>query len=130
VRRDFKIEGDKLYFNFTSCYNRISRQWYSQYRDNAPAKGVMMDSLKKDRSWLGDTKGTRMAPGRDSKATSAYIVNLHEIPVQDELKFAIDFQLNESSLFDNPDGAQENMFSSPATPGGKNNDKDKDNLPF
>lgn len=131
VGRDFKIDGDKIYFNFTSCYNRVQRQWFSQYRDNAPAKGVMMDSLKKDKSWIGDTKGTRMAPGRDSKATSAYIVNIQEIPIKDEIKFAVDFQLNENTLFANPDGnGTASMFSPPATPEGQKNDTNKDDLPF
>ncbi|MGI0106706.1 DNA primase [Salinimicrobium sp. WS361] len=131
VGRDFKISGDKLYFNFTSCYNRVSRQWYTQYRDNAPAKGVMMDSLKKDSSWIEDVKGTRMAPGKDSKSTSAYVVNIQEIPIKDEIKFAIDFQLNENSLFANPqDEDQEKMSFSPATPGNKNINKDGDELPF
>ncbi len=131
VGRDFKIDGDKIYFNFTSCYNRVQRQWFSQYRDNAPAKGVMMDSLKKDKSWIDDCKGTRMAAGRDSKATSAYIVNINEIPIKDEIKFAVDFQLNEHSLFANPDTGQSgDMFSPPATPDKKNNSKGKDDLPF
>lgn len=131
VGRDFKISGDKLYFNFTSCYNRIQRQWYTQYRDNAPAKGVMMDSLKKDKSWIASTTATRMAPGRDSKATSAYIMNIHEVPVKDDIKFAIDFQLNEDTLFANPeDEGQENMFSPPATPENKKNSKGGGKLPF
>jgi hypothetical protein len=130
VGRDFKIDGDKIYFNFTSCYNRIQRQWFSQYRDSAPAKGVMMDSLKKDKSWIDDCKGTRMAPGRDSKSTSAYIVNINEIPIKDEIKFAVDFQLNEHTLFANPDGGNVNMFDPSATPDGKKNIKEPDELPF
>jgi len=130
VGRDFKIDGDKIYFNFTSCYNRVQRQWFSQYRDNAPAKGVMMDSLKKDKSWIDDTKGTRMAPGRDSKATSAYIVNIQEIPIKDEIKFAVDFQLNEHSLFANQVGSQGDAFSPPATPEDKKTGKEADELPF
>ena len=131
VKRDFKIEGDALYFNFTSCYNRVSRQWYTQYRDNAPAKGVMMDSLKKDRSWIGDTKGTRMGTGRDSKSTSAYIVSLNEIPVCDEIKLSIDFQLNENTLYSKSgDDNQGGFWDSPATPGEKINNKDEEDLPF
>ncbi len=119
VGRDIKLEGDHLYFNFTSCYNRVSRQWYVQYRDSAPAKGVMMDSLKKDKAWIDAVSGLRFAPGRDSKATSAYMVNLQEIPISDELKFAVDFQVHENSL-----------FPSPATPEEENNNKEREELPF
>lgn len=119
VGRDLKLEGDNLYFNFTSCYNRVSRQWYVQYRDSAPAKGVMMDSLKKDKAWVDAISGVRFAPGRDSKATSAYQVNLQQIPISDEIKFAVDFQVHENSL-----------FPSPATPEEKNNDTEQEDLPF
>ena len=129
VNRDFKIESDRLYFNFTSCYNRVSRQWYSQYRDSSPDKTSMSESLKKESSWIGTIKGTRMAPGKDSRVTSAFIVNLNEIPVADEIKFAIDFQLNENSLFDQGNGSG-NIFSSPATPENQKNDESKDDLPF
>ncbi len=119
VGRDIKLEGDNLYFNFTSCYNRVSRQWYVQYRDSAPAKGVMMDSLKKDKAWIDAISGVRFAPGRDSKATSAYQVNLQQIPISDEIKFAVDFQVHENSL-----------FPSPATPEEKTDDNGQPDLPF
>lgn len=119
VGRDIKLEGDHLYFNFTSCYNRVSRQWYVQYRDAAPAKGVMMDSLKKDKAWIDAKAGVRFAPGRDSKATSAYMINLQEVPIMDEIKFAVDFQVHENSL-----------FPSPATPEEQKNDTGQEDLPF
>ncbi|HRO76711.1 MAG TPA: DNA primase, partial [Crocinitomicaceae bacterium] len=53
VERDFKVEGEKLYFNFTSCYNRIQRQWYTQFHESAPAKMVISEALKSDNSWNG-----------------------------------------------------------------------------
>src|SRR5690606_21930011 len=31
IKRDFKIEGNKLFFNFTNVYNKIQRQWWTQY---------------------------------------------------------------------------------------------------
>lgn len=90
--RDFKVEGDKLFFNFTNCYNRISRQWRSLYNGFAPAKGVMQDKLKKEPSWIGDIKATRMGPGRKSTNTSAYIVDLGKISIGNEIRYAIEFQ--------------------------------------
>jgi len=129
--RDFKLSGDELYFNFTSCYNRVSRQWYSQYRDNAPAKGIMMDSLKKDGSWIKDVKGTRMARGRASNSTSAYVVNISELPIKDEIKSAVDFQRNEGNPYSNPQNDdQETMSSDLLTPNKKNNDIEPEDLPF
>jgi len=122
IGRDFKIVGEELYFNFTNCYNRVSRQWFTQYRDSAPAKTVMMESLKKDTSWINDTKGTRMDKGKNSKSTSAYIVNITEIPIKDEIKYAIQFQINEtdSRQYNQNDLEEESN---------KNNDPQSD-LPF
>ena len=118
--RDFKLEGDTLYFNFTNCYNRISQQWFVQYRDAAPSKGIMMDALKKDSSWIEAKAAVRFAPGADSKATSAYVINLQLIDVSQDIKFAVDFQMHEGS-----------MFPSPATPQEKLNlTEERDDLPF
>lgn len=117
--RDFKLDGNRLYFNFTSCYNRVQRQWYSQYRDTAPAKGVMMDSLKKDKAFVDTIAGVRFAPGKESKATSAYLVEINELSIKDEIKSAVAFQISENSL-----------FPSPATPEEKINNNGQDDLPF
>jgi len=118
--RDFKLEGDILYYNFTSCYSRISQQWYIQYKDTVPSKGVMMDALKKDSSWLGNKAAIRFAPGALSKSTSAYLGSLNHIDVSDEIKFSVDFQNHESSF-----------FPSPATPDKNSEFEKKDTeLPF
>ena len=123
--RDFKVSGNQLYFNFTSCYNRISRQWSSLYKDTVPAKGVMQDSLKKDSSWRGDIKATRMAPGKKSHNTSAYIVDLDKINIKDEIKFAIEYQMNET--YDNISGQIEGNSDPRTKKQQGNNQKD---LPF
>jgi len=99
VGRDIKIEGNKLYFNFTNCYNRVSRQWYTQYRSESPAKGLMMDALKKDKAWLDAVAGVRFSGGREGRSTSAYVVNLEEIQIKDELLMAMQFQKSEGALF-------------------------------
>jgi DNA primase catalytic core len=116
--RDFKLEGNRFSFNFTSCYLRVSRQWYSQYKDSAPAKGVMMDALRKDDSWVESVGATRMAPGRNSRSTSAYVVDINKIAVSDEIKSAIEFQ------------AYENSCLSPDSIKNKNNKEDNKKLPF
>lgn len=94
--RDFKVEGNLLYFNFTSCYIRISRQWSAQYKEAVPGKGEMQDGLKKDNSWLTAKSATRMSPGRQGHSTSAYVIDIEKIPLKDEIKFAIEFQMNDS----------------------------------
>ncbi|WP_197026770.1 hypothetical protein [Maribacter sp. Hel_I_7] len=78
-----------------------------------------MDALKKDKSFIDTIAGVRFAPGKESKATSAYLVQIQEIPIKDEIKFAVDFQRNENSL-----------FPSPATPEEKINNTEQKDLPF
>ena len=130
VGRDFKITGIKLYFNFTNCYNRVSRQWFSQYRDSAPAKSEMMESLKKDESWISDIKATRMGKGKKSKSTSAYIVNVNELPIKDEIKAAIEFQLKESGIpYPDMNESEAETEDFDYSPGEKNNNIRPD-LPF
>ncbi|SDL72048.1 DNA primase, catalytic core [Salinimicrobium catena] len=121
--QDFKLTGNQLYFNFTNCYNRVSRQWFIQYRDNAPAKGVMIDSLKKDKAWIDAISSVRLAPGRESRNTSAYLVDINAISVKDEIKFAIDHQRKENNLFGNP-------FSDEEPRENKKDDEELDDLPF
>ena len=121
IGRDFKLEGYRMYFNFTNCYNKIQRQWWLQYHDTAPGKTIMMDTIRKDEAYIEDAKSVRMGIGKDSPNTSACIIDLNRIPVTEEIKHAVEFQLNENSLFDR----------SPVTPKDEN-DKEQyqEDLPF
>ena len=94
--RDFKVEGNLLYFNFSTCYLPISRQWSSRYKEAIPGKGEIQDRLKKDNSWVKTKSATRMSPGRKGHSTSAYVIDIEKIPLKDEIKFAIEFQMNDS----------------------------------
>lgn len=115
--RDIKLDGDKLYFNFTSCYNRVSRQWISQYREVAPGKSTMMDKLKKDNSFIDQLKSTRMGQGVSSKSTSAYLIDVSKLPLHEEIIHAIDFQKHKNSIFGGAETPnEENGEKSPVTP--------------
>lgn len=108
VGRDFKIEGDRIYFNYTNSYNKIQRQWFTQYKDNAPGKTVMKDALVKEQSYIDDVKSVRMGKGAMAPNTSACVFNINTLQVAEELKYAVEFQNNENSLFGNQE--------TPATP--------------
>lgn len=125
VGRDMKLEGDKLYFNFTSCYLRVSRQWYSQYRDVSPGKGVMMDALKKDKAFVDYENIVTYSAGRDGIKTSGYLVNLNLIGVSEEIKQAAEFQESENSRW-----APAQSSESPATPKDQKNNENISELPF
>jgi DNA primase catalytic core len=123
VGRDFKIEGNLIYIRYTACFNKIQRQWYSQYRDAAPGKTVMLDALKKDESFFQVFDKVRMSSGRGNSPTSGIAMTLDTISVSDELKDASEFQLNENSIFDR--NTQE-----PATENNSSSDDDNPDLPF
>ncbi|MHA7843827.1 MAG: DNA primase [Winogradskyella sp.] len=122
VGRDFKIEGNLIYIRYTACFNKIQRQWYSQYRDTAPGKTVMLDALKKDESFYQTFDKVRMSSGRGSSPTSGIAMTLDTIVVSDDLKDASEFQLNENSTFD--------PNNKPATEEGDNANGVQDDLPF
>jgi hypothetical protein len=97
VNRDFNVDDNKLYFQWTSCYNKISRQWYNQYKgEAAPSKSVMADAIKKDKCWLNTKDSHRFAPGSGNK-TSAYVLDLNKVATKDDILYAIEFQENEIS---------------------------------
>lgn len=114
VGTDLKLDGSELRFNFTQCYTKIQRQWYSQYRESAPSKSIMIDLIKKNDSWIRADKSVRMAPGAKSKNTSAYVLDITKINIQDDLKEEIDRQLNLNNY----------------PPQDASNSKEKDDLPF
>lgn len=127
-QRDYKIVGNKLYFNFTHVFNRIQRQWYSQYKDNAPAKSLMMNEIKKDRCFSEIVQGTRMSPGRNGKSTSAYVVRLNEISIHEEIISNMHFQAQENKTLQ--DHGTESFFDTPATPNEEKNNEKTGDLPF
>jgi len=115
VERDFKIDGDTLYFNFTNAFNKIQRQWYQQHHEPAPGKTQLTDALRKDKSFIDDYTSMRIGLTN----TSAMGINLAAINIKDELKNAMEWQMNEGTLFS----------GSPATPE-KTQTDERDELPF
>lgn len=132
VNRDYKIEGDKLYFNFTSCYNRVQRQWYSQYHEMAPGKSTMANVIKKDNSFLQNVSSTRMTYKGKEKVTSAYVVKLDGISVGEEIMNNMEFQLDEDGWEKfNEMKEESNSSKNPVTPiKNKNNGENSTELPF
>jgi hypothetical protein len=96
VERDFEIKNGYLYFNFTNAYNRVQLQWFQQYRDNAPGKMKLADDLRKDPAYVEDKKSERIGESN----TSAMVINLNEVSIQEELQNAMEWQKNEKTLFD------------------------------
>lgn len=119
---DFKLEGNKLFFNFTNVYNRIQLEWWPRYNESMPSKTMMAEAMKKEPFFIEHMqKGVRMANSATSPNTSAYVIDITKIDLQEELFYAIQWQRNEGTLFGD----------SPATPKNENSqDSQTQTLPF
>lgn len=80
VTRDLALNGKLLYLQFTNCYNKVQRQWFSQYRDSAPAKGTMMDALKKDDSYHNYKSTHSFSTGANRNQSSAMVIDITKLP--------------------------------------------------
>lgn len=121
VSRDLKIEGERLYFNFTNVYNRIQTEWWQRYSEVIPAKGMMLQKLKEDNSFIESVKSVRMSGSATAPNTSALVINVNELDIKEDLLYAVEWQKNEGTLFN----------ESPATPDKGKEERDKgDQLPF
>ncbi|MGZ9736603.1 hypothetical protein [Flavobacterium sp. GNP002] len=94
VYRDLKLEGNNLSFQFTSCYNKIQRQWSLQYREGAPNKGLIQDYIKKDISFLTEKSSIKFEKGKDAKTTSGYVIDISKIQITEEIINAVEWQIN------------------------------------
>lgn len=98
VNRDFNVNDNKLYFQWTHCYNKISRQWSYQYKGEVvPSKNVMAEALKKDKCWIKIKDSHRFASGEGNK-TSAYVIDLDKVSIKDEIFYAIEFQCQDNNI--------------------------------
>lgn len=96
VKRDFKLEGEDLYFNFTNVYLKIQRQWYIQYKEAAPGKTDMYDKIKTSDERIAYKSSVRMDTGRQAIQTSADVIKITNLSLCSEIKSAISYQLAES----------------------------------
>lgn len=95
VFRDLKLEGNNLYFQLTSCYNKMQRQWVSQYRETAPNKGAIQDYIKKDSCFIKEISSVRYGKGKDANPTSGYQIDISKLQIQEEIVSAVEWQICE-----------------------------------
>lgn len=95
VFRDLKLEGNNLFFQLTSCYNKMQRQWVSQYHETAPNKGAIQDYIKKDSCFIKEISSVRYAKGKDSNPTSGYQIDISKLQIKEEIVSAVEWQICE-----------------------------------
>lgn len=93
--RDLRLDGNVLTFQFTSCYNKIQRQWMSQYRETAPSKVVLQDFIKNDTCFQKEKSSVKYEKGKNAKTSSGYEVDMSKLLIQDEIIRAIEWQIYE-----------------------------------
>lgn len=109
--REFEVKDNKIFFNFTHTYNRVSQQWWVQYHEQVPSKSKITDTVRKSDAFIEEKATVRMAETR----TSAWVMDLDKMPMKQDLMEAIEWQAIEGVSF----------IASPATPG---NDDSKGKL--
>lgn len=80
VTRDLRLEGTLLYFQFTNCYNKVQRQWFTQYRDAAPAKSTMKEAIEKDNAYFEFKPTYSFSTGANRNQSSAMAIDILKLP--------------------------------------------------
>ncbi|MGV8994533.1 MAG: hypothetical protein ACOH1O_10560 [Flavobacterium sp.] len=95
VFRDLRLDGNKLTFQFTSCYNKIQRQWMTQYKEIAPSKVALQDLIKKEHCFLKEVSSIKYEKGKNARNTSGYQIDVSKLQIQDEIINAVEWQICE-----------------------------------
>jgi len=104
---NLREEGGYLSFNFSTVYSIVQRQWFIQYRENAPSKTELRRQIKEAESFVGEEKAVRINLTINSP-TSAIKVNINKLPIRAELIAEIENQRLKGEVKDIQD--EENSF--------------------
>lgn len=96
---NLREEGGYLSFNFSTVYSIVQRQWFIQYRENAPSKTELRRQIKEAESFVGEEKAVRINLTINSP-TSAIKVNINKLPIRAELIAEIENQRLRSDVKD------------------------------
>ena len=91
VDTNLRAEGGRIYFNFSTAYSIVQRQWFVQYREQAPGKSEMRRQLREDSSCIGEEKSIRINTNINSP-TSAMVIDIGKLRIREELLAEIEVQ--------------------------------------
>ena len=91
VDTNLRAEGGSIYFNFSTVYSIVQRQWFVQYREQAPGKSEMRRQLREDSSYMGEEKSIRFNTNINSP-TSAMKIDIGKLRIREELLAEIEVQ--------------------------------------
>ena len=92
VDTNLRAEGGRIYFNFSTAYSIVQRQWFVQYREQAPGKSEMRRQLREDSSYMGEEKSIRINTNINSP-TSAMVIDIGKLRIREELLAEIEVQM-------------------------------------
>lgn len=88
---NYREEGGKLSFNFTTIFGIVQRRWYSQYHEASPSKSEMRKMLKDDTAFLEDGKSMRINANTNSP-TCVMVIDLNQLSIREEILNEIEYQ--------------------------------------
>lgn len=91
--KEFEIQDDKLFFNFTHCYNRVITQWWAQYHELNPSKSKITDMIKKESAFIEEKNSHRMK----ERKSSVWVIDLNQLAIYDDLYEAVEWQKRENT---------------------------------
>lgn len=91
VDTNLRAEGGRIYFNFSTAYSIVQRQWFVQYREQAPGKSEMRRQLREDSSYMDEEKSIRINTNINSP-TSAMVIDIGKLRIREELLAEIEVQ--------------------------------------
>lgn len=91
VDTNLRAEGGSIFFNFSTVYSIVQRQWFVQYREQAPGKSEMRRQLREDSSYMGEEKSIRINTNINSP-TSAMKIDIGKLRIREELLAEIEVQ--------------------------------------
>ena len=91
VDTNLRAEGGRIYFNFSTAYSIVQRQWFIQYREQAPGKSEMRRQLREDSSYMGEEESISINTNINSP-TSAIVIDIGKLRIREELLAEIEVQ--------------------------------------
>ncbi|RRT94194.1 DNA primase [Empedobacter falsenii] len=129
--RDFKLDGNHLYIQWTNTYNAIQPSWYMSFEQSCPSKNDFRKRMMDDASFVEEIKSVKFGTGENAKVTTALMFDLNKLKEADrmDVMYAIENQAFSTAT---PLGNEVINNTSSAISGQVSigNDTSDDDLPF
>ena len=70
-----------MFFNFNNVNQKVSRQWYNQYKENCPSISIISEAIKRENYYFS-SKDKRIRRG--GSGTSVFGIRINELNICDD----------------------------------------------